>query len=66
VVEMVKVKLEGEVKNVKASGTIKDLMGFLSITPEEYLSVLNGEVVTEHEPFSSRDTVKFVRVWSGG
>lgn len=63
---MVEVELEGKTRKVDASGTIKDLMALLNITPEAYLSVLNGEVVTEYEDISPGDHVKFVKVWSRG
>ncbi|MBR9690025.1 MAG: hypothetical protein GOV01_03965 [Candidatus Altiarchaeota archaeon] len=65
---MVKVELEGVVTelSIKGSTIILDIMTSLKITPEEYVSILNGEVVTEREPLSKNDELKFVRVWSGG
>jgi sulfur carrier protein ThiS len=63
---MVKVELDGETREVEASGTIREVMAALGLHVDDYVALLNGAVVTEHEPFSPGDTVKFVRVWSGG
>lgn len=64
-VTMVRVEVEGRVKNAEAR-TVRELMDHLGVNPEEYVAVLNGEVVTEAEPLSPGDSVKLVRVWSGG
>ena len=60
--------MEGKSVDVEAGGirTILDVLAKLGISVEEYVALLNGEVVTEHESVSSGDKVKFVRVWSGG
>ena len=61
-----KVELEGEVREVKGNRKLTEVMEELGISPEEYICVLNGEVVTEFEVAKDGDVVKFVRVWSGG
>ena len=65
---MIKVELEGNLVDVKVKGMnkVSDVISKLGISVEEYIALLNGEVVTEHESVSSGDTLKFVRVWSGG
>lgn len=65
---MIKVELEGNLVDVQVKGmnTVLDILSKLGISAEEYIALLNGEVVTEHESVSSGDVVKFVRVWSGG
>ena len=63
---MVKVEVDGKIRDMKVKGTIKDILSALDLNVDDYVAVLNGEVVTEHEPFAPDDTVKFVRVWSGG
>ena len=61
-----KVELEGNTKEVEFEGKLIDLMAKLNITPQEYVCILNGDVVTEFEEVTQNDSVKFVRVWSGG
>ncbi|HDR53150.1 MAG TPA: hypothetical protein ENN60_00530 [archaeon] len=62
------VELEKKKQTVelKARGTIKDLMDHLNLILDEYVPILNGTVVTELENLKTGDKVKFVRVWSGG
>ena len=63
----IKVELEKKMQNVELTGkTIKDLMTQLDLILDEYVPILNGTIVTELEKLSDKDTVKFVRVWSGG
>lgn len=63
----IKVDLEKKIQNVELNGnTIKDLMDELTLILDEYVPILNGSVVTELEKLSEGDSVKFVRVWSGG
>ncbi len=65
---MVTVKLEGKVKsvNVGEGATVKDVMEKLGLLLDEYVPVLNGEVVTELDAVKEGDRLEFVRVWSGG
>lgn|GEM_PF-2162966 len=70
---MIKVELEGKTKEIELhpiskgkSLTLKDLILELAINLEDYILVLNGEVVTEFESPKDGDSLKLVRVWSGG
>ena len=63
----IKIELENKTQEVEMVGkTIKDLMDQLKLVLDEYVPILNGSIVTELEKLSEGDTVKFVRVWSGG
>lgn len=57
-----------EIRKVQAgnSRNLEDLMNKVGISPEEYICVVNGEIVTEKEKFSVKDEIRFVKVWSGG
>lgn len=63
---MVSVEIGGKVSDIDFRGKLIDLMAELGVSPEEYVCLLNGEVVTEFEDASPGDRVKFVKVWSGG
>ena len=63
----IKVEIEKKTQNTELVGkTIKDLMTQLNLILDEYVPILNGTVVTELETLSEGDSVKFIRVWSGG
>ncbi len=61
-----KVEFEGKVREVRGGRKLIEIMKELGVSPEEYICVLNGEVVTEFEVAREGDTLKLVRVWSGG
>ncbi|MBR9680759.1 MAG: MoaD/ThiS family protein [Candidatus Altiarchaeota archaeon] len=65
---MVKVVFEGQTKKISTKKNMKivDILKQLNKNPEEYITVLNGEVVTEFETVKEKDIIKLVRVWSGG
>ena len=65
---MVEIEFEDKIKNLKLnkSKLIVDLMVDLKISPEAYVCILNGNVVTENEIVTEKDKIKFARVWSGG
>ena len=65
---VVKVIFEDKTEDIKIKDGIKiiDLLKQLDKNPEDYLTVLNGEVVTELEVLKDEDVLKLVRVWSGG
>ena len=65
---VVEIEYDGRTKklNLTEPKLIVDLMTVLEINPEAYISLLNGNVVTEDEIINEKDKVKFVRVWSGG
>jgi sulfur carrier protein ThiS len=59
--------VEVEGRERKAEGaTVEELMASLGVSPEEYVAVLNGQVVTELEAVPPGSRLKLVRVWSGG
>jgi len=62
------VEVEGEVKVVSAGpgSTVGEVMGELGVTPEGYIAVLDGRVVTEKEPVPAGARLQLVRVWSSG
>lgn len=64
----VDVELEGVKESVSVSpgSAVEDVMAALGVTPEEYLAVLDGQVVTEKEPVPDGARLELVRVWSGG
>ena len=63
----IQVELEKKSQSTELKGkTIKDLMNQLNLILDEYVPILNGTVVTELETLSEGDSVKFIRVWSGG
>jgi sulfur carrier protein ThiS len=65
---IVTVQIGEKTKKIQAgiSKTLEDLMNKLGISPEEYICVVNGGIVTEKEKFSQKDKIRFVKVWSGG
>lgn len=65
---MVKVKVgEKEIEIEVGKGKrIKEIMDELGLILDEYVPILNGEVVTELEEVREGDKLEFVRVWSGG
>ncbi|MBR9681605.1 MAG: MoaD/ThiS family protein [Candidatus Altiarchaeota archaeon] len=63
----IKVEMKDKLQNVELAGkTVKDLMTQMHLILDEYVPILNGSVVTELENLSEGDSVKFIRVWSGG
>ena len=51
---------------VRKGEKVEDVMKKLGLIIDEFVPILNGEVVTELEELREGDTLEFVRVWSGG
>ncbi|HEX2979654.1 MAG TPA: MoaD/ThiS family protein [Anaerolineaceae bacterium] len=51
---------------VKAGMSLMHAMQKIEVTPEAYLAVRNGEVITEDEVLNDGDVVQLVAVISGG
>ena len=65
---VVKVIVEGKERKVEIGEgkKVEEIMRELGLILDEYVPVLNGEVVTELEKVRPGDKLEFVRVWSGG
>ena len=51
---------------VRKGEKVEDVMKKLGLVIDEFVPIVNGEVVTELEELREGDTLEFVRVWSGG
>jgi thiamine biosynthesis protein ThiS len=55
-----------ESKEITFSGKGSELLKKLKINPQTVLLAKNGEIVTEDETLTDKDTVKILSVVSGG
>ena len=64
----IKIKIEKEEREVEVGRgkKIAEIMKDLGLILDEYVAILNGEVVTELEEVKPGDRLEFIRVWSGG
>ena len=62
------VEVQGKVHRVEIEppATIEQVLRRIGIRPSEFITVLNGEIVTELELLKDRDKIKLLKVWSGG
>ena len=63
---MVKLTLRDKEFEAKPNQTLKQTLLKLSLQPEAYLAVLNGELITEDHVLREGMTIKLVAVISGG
>jgi len=55
-----------EKKNMKFSGTVKQLLTKLKINPETVIVTASGTIVTEDDKLKDSDKVEILQVVSGG
>ncbi|MBP8625850.1 MAG: MoaD/ThiS family protein [Syntrophorhabdales bacterium] len=60
------VELDGKIMKVENAPTVLRLLKKLSINKEIYLVIVNDRLVTEDHRLNSGDSVKLVKVVSGG
>ena len=58
--------IQGKKYEVKAKGTIRDLMRMFGLNPEIHLSLVNGKLKEEDYKLKDGDVVEIIRVISGG
>jgi sulfur carrier protein ThiS len=62
----VEIKLRDKVYHIPAGQTLGKVMKSLGFSPESYLAVRNGEMITEDEILKEGDQIQLVAVISGG
>lgn len=62
----VKMILRKKEYEVEAKGTLKDALKQLNLSPEAYLAMRNGEMITEDEVLKDGDVIQLIAVISGG
>lgn len=62
----VKMILRKKEYEVEAKGTLKDALKQLNLSPEAYLAMRNGEMITEDEVLKDGDVIRLIAVISGG
>ncbi len=65
-VGIAQVVVQGKKQEVKAKGTIRDLMKKFGLNPEIHLSLVNGKLKEEDYRLKDGDVVEIIRVISGG
>ncbi len=60
------VNLDGKIINFDKKMTVRDLLKQLKLNPETFLVTVNGNLVTPDEQIGINDSVKIIRVVSGG
>jgi len=62
-----KIKLGKEIKEIdKNLKRVIDIFIELNLSPDEYLVIRDGEVLTEDEEVKESDEIELIRVISGG
>ncbi len=61
-----KVEVDGKIISVDKAPTVLRLLEKLSINKESYLVVVNERLVTEDHRLENNDSIRLVRVVSGG
>lgn len=61
-------EVQGKTRHLEleAPVTIEQALHKIGVRPSEFITVLNGEIVTELEPLKDGDKIKLLKVWSGG
>jgi len=62
----IKVFLRGQELTYDKTLTVNELLRQLELSPQAYLVVRNGDLVTERDALKSGDKVKIISVISGG
>ena len=62
----VKILPEGVIKEIKGNKRVKELLKELSLNPESYVVLKNGEILTEDITVKDEDSIEIVSVISGG
>jgi len=62
----VKVEIDGKVIIVEKAPTVLRLLEKLSINKESYLVIVNERLVTEDHRIENEDSIRLVKVVSGG
>jgi sulfur carrier protein len=62
----VKMILRKKEYELEAKGTLKDALKQLNLSPEAYLAMRNGEMITEDEVLKDGDVIQLIAVISGG
>jgi sulfur carrier protein ThiS len=61
-----KVEWEGKVHELERPLSVGRLLAHFSLSPEAHIVVANEKLVTEDYRLSHQDTIKIIRVISGG
>jgi sulfur carrier protein ThiS len=61
-----KVEWDGKTYEIEKRMTGAKLLDFLSLSREAHLIVANGKLITEDQALNNSDTIRIVRVISGG